>query len=464
MPRSIVVIGAGPAGMAAAIEAATRGCRVTMLDESLQPGGQIYRQASPALKTSEYAEPAEIKRKKTLLNEFERIRKDIDYRPGAAVYALFENREVHFSQNDRTEVLQPDAIVLATGVREWAIPFPGWTIPGVMFAGGAQAVLKSQGVVPGRRVVVAGCGPLPLVVAAQILRAGGDVKALALLNPMSAMLRRPVGLWNGRHSVLEGLRYLRSIRKAGVPRFSGHVVTRALGQEFLEGVVLARVKRDGTVVSGTEREIACDLLALNNGFTANAELAAMAGAKLRYDAAGGGWIAAADEFGRTSIDGLLVAGDCAGLRGALVAEAEGRVVGAAAAFANFDPAKIRAAVGDVLERRRRYRSFQDAVRETLRLPQALWGLVSDETIVCRCENVRFAEIREAFDGGHLTPNAVKRNARPGMGWCAGRTCLRAVGALAEFHTGVAQAETMTARPMARPVSFAALSNQKRAVS
>jgi NAD(P)H-nitrite reductase large subunit len=264
--------------------------------------------------------------------------------------------------------------------------------------------------------------------------------------------------------VSEGLRYLWSVHRAGVPRLSGYVATRALGKDQLEAVVLERVGGDGKVVPGTAREIGCDILALNYGFTANAELAAMAGAQLRYDEVGGGWVAVADEFGRTSIEGLFVAGDCAGLRGALIAEIEGRLVGAAVASTDLNDGKIRTELRDVWDRRRQHQSFQTAVRATLRLPPALWNLVSDDTIVCRCENVIFSEIRAAFGGGHVTPNAVKRNVRPGMGWCAGRTCLRAIGALAELHTGVAQTEAMTARPMVRPVSFAALSNQKRASS
>lgn len=446
--------------MAAAIESAKRGCRVTLLDEAALPGGQIYRQAGVSPKPQEFAEPAEVARKKSLLDDFARVQRSIDYRPGVAVYAIFGNREVHFSQGDRTEILQPDAIVLATGVRETAIPFPGWTTPGVMFAGGAQSILKSQGVLPGQRVVIAGCGPLPMVVAAQILRAGGEVAALAILNSMAGTLRHIVGLWHGRQIVSEGLRYLRTIRRAGVTRLPRHVVTRALGGKRLEAVVLSKVGRDGKPIVGTEREIACDLLALNYGFTANSELAAMAGAQLKFERTGGGWVPVADRFGRTSVDGIFVAGDCAGLRGALVAETEGRVVGAAASGSKLVEDELR----QVLKLRSKWQSFQAAVRTTFDVPSGLWGLATDETIVCRCENVKLAEIREAFQAGHVTPNAVKKNVRPGMGWCSGRTCLRAIGELSEYHTGVAQAEAMTARPMARPVSFAALSRQTRAAS
>lgn len=464
MQRSVVIIGAGPAGMAAAIEAIARNCKVTLLDEAALPGGQIYRQAAKSLQVYDYAEAREIERKKQLLRKFESICDRIDYRPGTSVYALFPNREVHASRGGATEVFRPDTVVIAAGVRETAIPFPGWTLPGVMFAGGSQALLKSQGILPGRRAVVAGCGPLPLVVAAQIIRAHGEVKALATLNSMVRMLAFPVSLWNGREIVAEGFRYLRSVRRAGVPRLAHYVPVRALGNDKLEAVVLERVGRDGRTIPGSARQIECDLLALNYGFSANAELAAIAGAQLRYDGAGGGWVPVTDEFGRTSVGGILVAGDCAGLRGALVAETEGHIVGAAAASDECGEKELRASLRSRLALRRKHLSFQKAVRATLKLPPALWGVVSDDTIVCRCENVSFGEIRSAFDSGHVTPNAVKRNVRPGMGWCAGRTCLRAIGSLSEMHTGTDQAELMTARPMVRPVSFSALVNQTRAAS
>jgi NADPH-dependent 2,4-dienoyl-CoA reductase/sulfur reductase-like enzyme len=464
--RSVAVVGAGPAGLAAATEAFACGARVTLLDEAPRPGGQIYRQAHPALGDEQTAEPGERARKHAILVRFETIAKSIDYRPGANVYALFPNGELHVAQDDASEVLRPDAIILATGVREMCIPFPGWTTPGVMFAGGAQAILKSQRILPGRRAVVAGCGPLPIVVAAQLLRAGGTVAALASLRPMREMFGDPRALWHGRRIVYEGLRYGWTLMHAGVPRFPGYVPVRAIGTDRLEAVVLARFDSNGNVINGTHSEIPCDLLAVNYGFAANSELAAMSGADMRFDATGGGWLPVADEFGRTSVRGVFVAGDGAGVRGALVAEAEGSIVGAAAASAPDDVGgeAMRTSLQTLVDRRFRHHAFQRAVRTTLRLPPDLWRLTTDDTVVCRCENVPLREIRAAFAGGHSSLNAVKRNVRAGMGWCGGRTCLRAVAALAELHAGVPAGAIMTPRPMVRPVSFAALATQQKAHS
>jgi NADPH-dependent 2,4-dienoyl-CoA reductase/sulfur reductase-like enzyme len=449
--------------MAAAVEAVRRGCRVTVIDEADRPGGQIYRQAHPALEGEEYAEPSELARKYALIERFKRIIGKVDYRAAASVYAVFPNGEMHFSADGRTEVLRPDAIVLATGARELAIPFPGWTIPGVMLAGGAQAILKSHRVLPGKRAVIAGCGPLPLVVAAQLLRAGGQVAALASLSPLTGMLRYPLSLWHGREVVREGLRYASTVRRAGVPRFTGYVPIRARGKEHLESVILARVSAEGRIVPGTEREIPCDLLAVNYGFVANSELAAMAGARMRRDPLIGGWLPVIDHFGRTSIPGLFAAGDGAELRGALIAELDGTIVGAAAATpaAGVDHPALKSKLSRALERRSRHLQFQKTLRRTLGLPIELWRLVTDETIVCRCENVRLGEIKGAIEGGHSSLNAVKRNVRSGMGWCGGRTCLPAVTSLIELSTGTAPTDMMTPRPLARPVSFAAIAHRRK---
>jgi D-hydroxyproline dehydrogenase subunit alpha len=453
-------VGAGPAGMSAAIAAQARGARVTVVDEAARPGGQIYRQADPALKVDDFAEASERARKNRLIGAFERALDRIEYRASTSAFALFKTGELHVASGTRTEVLRADAIVLTTGVREIAVPFPGWTTPGVMYAGGAQALLKSQSVLAGRHIVVAGVGPLPIVVAAQILRAGGSVAALATLNSLRVAGWRLPALWSGRENVREGLRYLATVIRARVPRLTAYVPVRANGREQVESVVLARVDHRGAVMPSTEREIGCDVVAVNYGFAANSELAAMADTAMRYDQLRGGWLPIVDAFGRTSIAGIFAAGDAAGLRGALVAEAEGQVVGAAAAADREEIALtgFRAGLAGALATRERLSGFQSAMQTLLRVPPELWRLAGDDTIICRCENVTLAALRDALAAGHLAPNTVKRVTRAGMGWCGGRTCLQAVSALAQLH-GASSTAMMTPRPLARPIPLASLANQ-----
>ena len=344
MSRWVAVVGAGPAGLAAAIEAAAHGCRVTVIDEAARPGGQIYRQADPALDGLEFAEASEHRRKHALLERFSRS-SGIEDRPGVLVFAIFAGPELHVAADGGTEVLRPDAVVLATGVRELAIPFPGWTLPGVMLAGGAQAILKAQGTRPGHNAVIAGAGPLPLVFAAQFLRAGGTVAALAMLNSPVRALRDAGALLRGWEVTGEGGAYAATVLRRRIPLLTGWLPARAIGSDRLEAVVLRELGP-----AGPEREIACDLLAVNYGFAVNSELAALAGAQMRRDPVGGGWVPVVDDHGRTSVEGVFSAGDAAGLRGAVVAESDGRVVGAAAAGA--EPAQ------DAVGTRKRYRAFR----------------------------------------------------------------------------------------------------------
>jgi NADPH-dependent 2,4-dienoyl-CoA reductase/sulfur reductase-like enzyme len=462
--RSVVIVGAGPAGLAAAMEAINEGARVTLIDEAPRPGGQIYRQGSRELAGKDVAEAGESARRKRLLEAFERVRDRIDYRPETSAYALFGARELHIAGGNRTEVIGADAVILANGVREVAIPFPGWTTPGVMYAGGAQSLIKAQRTLPGRNVLVAGAGPLPLVVTAQILRAGGKVAAFAPLSSFTAGARHLSGLWHGRRIALEGLRYLATVMKARVKQLTGYVPIRAHGNERLEAVVLAKLDEHGKVIAGSETEIACDALALNYGFAANSELAAMAGAEMRYDELIGGWLPVADAFGRSSVPGVFVAGDVAGLRGALIAEIEGRIVGAAAAGppAFLSEAGFGRSRRETFEERRRLCAFQEVVRAMLKRPRSLWALADDATAICRCENVTLGDLRFAFAAGHGAPNTIKRATRAAMGWCGGRTCLPMITALSELHAGARPAQMMTPRPLARPVALAALANQTKA--
>jgi NADPH-dependent 2,4-dienoyl-CoA reductase/sulfur reductase-like enzyme len=458
MARSMIVVGAGPAGMAAAIEGVAHGCAVTLIDEAPRPGGQIFRQPHPALRTPDVADPAERRRKADLLARFEAIRSRIGYRSGASAYAMLDAGALHVAHGEATAILNADAIVIAAGVREIAPPFPGWTTPGVMYAGAAQSLLKAHGVLPGKRVLVAGAGPLPLVVAAQILRAGGQVAALAPLHPPAAALRHLRALWQGRTIVREGLRYVATILRAGVPRLPGFVPIRAIGRDRLEAVAMGRIGPHGAV-SGSEREVACDALAMNYGFAANSELPAMAGAAMRHDPLTGGWLPVVDALGRTSIPGLFVAGDVAGLRGALVAEAEGRIVGAAAARDCATVAELPADLAEALAARSKCIRFQDAVRAMLAPVPGLWKLADAETTVCRCESVALHQLQFALAGGHRSLNEIKRATRIGMGWCGGRTCMPMVTALAAAFTGTPPPRMMTPRPLARPVALAALARQ-----
>jgi thioredoxin reductase/bacterioferritin-associated ferredoxin len=455
---TIAIVGAGPAGLAASVAAVDGGCSVVLIDEAGVPGGQIYRQAQPPLKVPSVGTPQEIERKRALLAEFERVRSKVDYRPHTTAHSLYPGPELQIAEDTFSQRLKPDAVILATGVTERSIPLPGWTLPGVFYAGGAQALLKAQGVLPGKRIVVAGVGALPLAVGAQLSKAGVHVAAVALLHPLSNMAWDPIGLWAGRRIVREGLQYKRWLKDANVPVLEGWAPVSIEGVQRANAVVLAPVDGEGRHILSQSRRFEVDAVALNFGFTANSELARMAGAVSTYDPIQGGWLPTRNTQGQTSVAHVYVAGDGAGLRGALVAAAEGRIVGAAAACALTGQPMLN--ISEAEQVRKDNERFQAALRRTLPLPKGVWEWAKPDTVVCRCECVTRGRIETAVSEGHCSLDGLKRNTRVGMGWCGGRTCLQA--AAAYVHGGVVDAslESMRPRPVARPVKFGALANER----
>ena len=460
MSFKVAIVGCGPAGMNAAIEAVRRGCSVTVIDEGARAGGQIFRQSVIGFET-EVGLPAELKRKSTLLSSFSSIIDRIDYLKNHTAYALFQGPELHVASDETSLILKPDVVVLATGVCERGVPFPGWTLPGVVYAGGAQALLKMQGVGIGQRVVIAGAGPLPIVVAAQLAKAGVGVATVALLHPWHTMLFKPYALWAGRKVVQEGWQYLSILKQHDVEVLTRTVPIRAIGRDHIESIQLITHDGTGNTVPGTERRVDCDALAINYGFTANSELAAMAGASMEYRAHRGGWIPVTDRYCRTSVPGILVAGDSAGLRGAWVAQAEGRIAGGMAACYYDDRKKenLEQELSACFRERQRHESFQQAVQQSLYLPSGVWSWADDDTIVCRCESVKKNRIDEAIAQGHTSMNGIKRNTRVGMGWCGGRMCMQNVAAYIGSGKLPIDFAPMTPRPLARPVPLRALENQ-----
>lgn len=474
LPSRILVIGAGAAGLSAAAQAAELGVPVVLIDEAIRPGGQIYRQPDPELKTRAIGTPGEVSRKRRVLERFARVRERIDYRPETSAVAYYPGHQVLVADAHRSELLHASAVIVATGLHELAIPFPGWTLPGVSTAGALQSLLKSDGVCAGERVALVGTGPLLIAVAAQLVQAGARVQAVALLHPLRNAFRHPATFWQGREVLADGLRYLAILKRARVPILNGFIPLRAEGENGVSNLVLARSDRRGRPLAGSERTFAVDAVGINYGFGANSELLRMAGAEVAFDARRGGWLAQRDESGATSIPGLFVAGDAGGLRGALAASADGSVVGAAAAgwIRHQDTQRFFGLTSVAANERARHWRFQDALAPLFALPPGVWSWARPETVVCRCESVPRERIDRALADGHLTLNGVKRNCRAGMGFCGGRNCLRTIAALVEPGSrsvptagscdgGLAAPAVapMHARPGIRLATLAALANR-----
>ncbi|MFC5143352.1 FAD-dependent oxidoreductase [Streptomyces aureoversilis] len=507
-PYDLAVIGAGPAGLAGAATAARLGLSVAVLDAAARTGGQYFRHPAPGLGA---ARPQALHHDWAAFTEL-RGRFEVSgaaHLAGHHVWAVTRQDEevwsVHalvgeeaganagceggaasgsgsddvsdarssgtgrsregrtragFSgERERPVRLHARAVLFATGACERQLPFPGWTLPGVVGAGGAQAMLKSGLVLPGQRIVVAGSGPLLLAVASSLAAAGARVPAVAEASGYLGYARRPGALAANPHKLLEAAVHGTALLRHRIPLHTRSAVTEVHGTDRVEAVTVSRLDRDWRPVPGTGRRIACDALAVGHGLAPQTELATGPGCATRRTPDGTHALVL-DGLQETSVPGLWAAGEAGGTGGWQLARVEGELAGiAVAARLRALPALTRSRrVRDLARRRDRMRAFADAMAAA-HAPGPGWtAWLDDDTDVCRCEEVTAGSIREAVtEFGARDARTVKLLTRAGMGWCQGRMCGAAVACLAA--PGTAQGTVPPSaerRPLAVPVPLGSL--------
>ncbi|MCF7938597.1 MAG: FAD-dependent oxidoreductase [Spirochaetales bacterium] len=452
----LAVVGAGPAGLSAAIEAARAGVRVTLFDENQSPGGQIFRQYPQGFQvTDPKVLGQDFRRGQELLTRFRSIADEVDHRKGAVVWGLFPDRELAFVQNQTSLSVRYQKLILATGAYDRPVCFPGWTLPGVLTAGGTQVMIKTQRVLPGKRFLLAGTGPLQLTLANQITAAGGKVIGVCEAGRVEnklGLIRALLGQWS---LLFDGWRYWRGMQRAGIPLLREHLLLEARGREHVEEVVIARVDRNWRPIPGTERTFSVDTICIGYGFVSSSELTRLAGCKHTYEQRLGGWIPVRGTDMETDVHGIYAVGDCAGVAGRLVAADEGRIAGIAAAaslgYLSTEEAKHRQK-GPV-KRLTSHKRLRDVLDEISRPRPGLYELAEDETIVCRCEDISLGDIRKALSEGAVDLNEIKRMTRAGMGHCQGRMCGPGLLEIMAMETGrnTEQLASFHLRPPVKPV-------------
>lgn len=446
----VAVVGAGPAGLSAAGEAAQHGARVILLDDNGEPGGQYFRHP-PA--TWLWGGTSRSRSGRTRLDALLAALRagGVDYRARATVWDFPEPSTLAIADGTRSGRIRARAIVLATGARDRAVPFPGWTLPGVVSAGGVQNLIKGMRVAPPGPALVAGNGPLLLVAAASLVRAGVRVAAVVEAADVPRRALREAGRLALAPAIAgQAAGYRVALLAAGVRMLYGHCVVAAHGSTELESVEIAPVDAGGRPARAARERIAVRTLVTGFGLAPSLELARLAGAREAREPLLGGSVLARDASLMTSVPGIFAAGDGAAIGGVAVALLEGRLAGLEAARLAGTGA-ARKAPADL--RMRLARARLDRVRAGIArvfAPPATWReLITGETILCRCEDVRMADIEARIGEGARSATQLKHVTRFGMGRCQGRNCLAALGELLAAR-GLDPALPRV-RPPARPI-------------
>jgi NADPH-dependent 2,4-dienoyl-CoA reductase/sulfur reductase-like enzyme len=446
----VAVVGAGPAGMAAASVCARAGLATVVFDENAAPGGQVYRGISSGPLAQSELLGADYAQGRRLFDEFRAS--GARHEPGATVWSIGPELDIAISLRGETALASPVSVILATGAIERPFPIPGWTLPGVLTLGGAQSLLKSSALVPSRPTVIAGTGPLVWMAASQMLAAGAPIAAILDTTPHENRLRALPHLPGFLFSPYVGraIRMLLAVN-GRVPVVPGVMELRASGSEKVESVSYR-------TADGNGRTLAADCLLLHQGVVPETHLAMAAGVPHRWDPVQLCWAPVVDAHGGTSVPGLLVAGDSVGIAGAQAAAWRGVLAGIAVvesmrAGKKLQHAKLARTAIAQFTRGRRF--FDMLYRPALR-----FRVPSDDTIACRCEEVTAGEIRAAVDEGCAGPNQVKSFVRCGMGPCQGRMCGLTVTEIVAERRGItpAQAGHFTARFPAKPVTLAEIAS------
>ncbi|WP_348747878.1 NAD(P)/FAD-dependent oxidoreductase [Pseudomonas rhodesiae] len=420
--KPVVIVGAGPAGISAARTLLDYGIRACLVDEGLRGGGQIYRRQPEGFqRTAQQLYGFEAGKAQAVHRTLDELAPLIDYRPRTLVWNA-EDQRLDLLTDNRADSVEYSRLIVATGATDRILPVLGWTLPGVYSLGAAQIALKYQGCAIGERVALCGSGPLLYLVAYQYAKAGATVVAVLDSAPFRAQCRALPALLGQPATLAKGMYYRAWLTAHGVPVHQGATLAQIDGVQRVSGI------RWGA------HTLACDAVAFAHALRSETQLADLLGCEFAWNPLNRAWLPTRDSAGRSSINGVYLAGDGAAIMGADAAQ----IAGERAALAVLEDAGIaidrhRPAVLE--QQLARIQRFRQGLETAFPFPEKWAAQAPDNLTVCRCEEVSAGDIRAVVDAGHWEINRVKAHCRVGMGRCQGRLCGLAAAEIVAERSG-----------------------------
>lgn len=420
--KPIVIVGAGPAGISAARTLLDHGITPCLVDESLRGGGQIYRrQPANFQRSAKQLYGFEAGKAEAVHRTLDELAPLVDYRPQTLVWNAEDGR-LDMLSNGHAMSVEYAQLIVATGATDRILPVQGWTLPGVYSLGAAQIALKYQGCAIGERVALCGSGPLLYLVAYQYAKAGAKVVAVLDSAPFSAQCRALPALLGQPLTLLKGLYYRAWLTAHGIPVHQGVSLTQIDGEQRVSSIRWGNQKLD------------CDAVAFAHALRSETQLADLLGCEFEWNALNRAWLPQRDSAGRSSVNGVYLAGDGAGIMGADAAQ----MAGERAALALLEDAGIavdprRAAVLE--QQLAGIQRFRHGLETAFPFPAQWAAQAPDNLILCRCEEISVGDVRAVVDEGHWEINRVKAHCRVGMGRCQGRMCGLAAAEIVAERSG-----------------------------
>lgn len=450
----VLIVGMGPAGLGAAVELAQIGVQIAIVDENPNPGGQVYRRPPNEFDLQDRSHlGVRYRLGRDLIKGFVQFQHKIVVLPETLSWGFFEGEGLALLRGEEISFVEFEKMLLCEGAMERSIPFNGWTLPGIMTIGGLKKMILQQGILPGKRFVLAGTSPLTLSLASILVKNGGEIAALCEATKLREQIKLSREILKHKGILHEAVSYILPLLGKAIPTYRPWAVVSAAGDTQVREVTIARLDRDWKPIPGSEERIQTDVLAVSYGFLPLARLSRLCGCEHTYDPIQKFWRPAVDEFMRTSVPNIYTAGDSAGISGADLAELEGRIaaVHIAGEIGHLSVTEREERLERFFKQRRSFRSYASRLNEIFAVRSGLFTIMDRETIVCRCERITAGEILDGIEKGWRNINELKRT-RIGMGPCQGRICESIVAELMR-QNGIPPEESgyLNIRPPITPV-------------